>query len=89
LIFQEKKKFVYECISKEYSAAVVVVVLDYIVSKRKVREKETETTQKKMFEDRIINSYASIHIHTGFVCKKKKEPRRNKNEEFKYFYFDQ
>jgi hypothetical protein len=49
LIFQEKKKFVCECISKEYSAAVViVVVLDYIVSKRKVRKRDRDNTKENV-----------------------------------------
>jgi hypothetical protein len=47
LIFQEKKKFVCECISKEYSA-VVVVVLDYIVSKRKVRKRDKDNTKENV-----------------------------------------
>ncbi len=47
MIFQEKKKFVCECISKEYAAAVVVV-LDYIVSKRKVRKRDKDNTKENV-----------------------------------------
>jgi len=61
----------YECISKKYSVAVV---LGYRVSKEgeeKKRQRQQLMKQKREFEDRIINSYTSIH--TGFVCEKKKQ----------------
>jgi len=76
---REKEKFIYDCVSRN----ILVVVLVYIVTKQKWKKRDRQqiTKQKNEFEDRIRNSYLSIHIHTGSVCKKNKKRNRYNNRD--------